>query len=72
VQGTDLVISRLRKAKSGGRFRGGCLSSDGGGLILHELERRNGLLPDLTSCFVDYRDQRYIEHGVQELLSQRI
>ena len=53
-------------------FGGGYLSSDGGGLILRELERHNGLLRDLSGCFVDYRDQRYIEHSVQELLSQRI
>lgn len=53
-------------------FGGGYLSSDGGGLILRELERHNGLLGDLSGCFVDYRDQRYIEHSVQELLSQRI
>jgi hypothetical protein len=53
-------------------FGGGYPSSDGGGLILRELERHNGLLRDLSGCFVDYRDQRYIEHSVQELLSQRI
>ena len=53
-------------------FGGGYLSGDGGGLILRELERHNGLLEDLSGCFVDYRDQRYVEHSVQELLSQRI
>jgi hypothetical protein len=53
-------------------FGGGYLSSDGGGLILRELERHSGLLRDFSGCFVDYRDQRYIEHSVQELVSQRI
>jgi hypothetical protein len=53
-------------------FGGGYLSSDGGGLILRELERHSGLLGDFAGCFVDYRDQRYIEHSVQELVSQRI
>jgi hypothetical protein len=53
-------------------FGGGYLSSDGGGLILRELERHSGLLRDFAGCFVDYRDQRYIEHSVQELVSQRI
>ena len=53
-------------------FGGGYLSSDGGGLILRELERRSGLLRDFSGCFVDYRDQRYIEHSVQELVSQAI
>ena len=53
-------------------FGGGYLSSDGGGLILREFERHDGLLRDLAGCFVDYRNPCYIEHSVQELLSQRI
>ena len=53
-------------------FGGGYLSSDGGGLILRELERHSGLIRDFAGCFVDYRDQRYIEHSVQELVSQRL
>jgi hypothetical protein len=53
-------------------FGGGYLSSDGGGLILRELERHSGLLRDLRDCFIDYRHPCYIEHSVQELLSQRI
>src|ERR1700738_4918248 len=53
-------------------FGGGYLSSDGGGLILRELERHSGLLRDFAGCFIDYRDQRYVEHSVQELVSQRI
>src|ERR1700686_3497202 len=53
-------------------FGGGYLSSDGGGLILRELERHSGLLRDFAGCFLDYRDQRYIEHSVQELVSQRL
>jgi len=53
-------------------FGGGYLSSDGGSLILRELERHGGLLRDFSACFVDYRNQRYVEHSVQELLSQRV
>jgi len=37
-----------------------------------EPERHNGLSRDISGCFVDYRDQSYIEHNVQELLGQRI
>jgi hypothetical protein len=53
-------------------FGGGYLWSDGGGLLLREFERHDGLLRDLAGCFVDYRHPCYIEHTVQELLSQRI
>jgi len=39
---------------------------------LREFEHHSGLLRDLAGCFVDYRNPLYIEHSVQELLSQRI
>ena len=66
------LFQELGKRKVEVDFGGGYLSSDGGGLILRELERHSGLLRDLTGCFVDYRDPGYIEHSVQELLSQRL
>jgi hypothetical protein len=53
-------------------FGGGYLSSDGGALILREVERQDGLLKDFARCFNDYRDPRYVEHSVVELLTQRI
>jgi hypothetical protein len=53
-------------------FGGGYLSSDGGAIILRELELHQGLIKALAGCFVDYRDARYVEHQVEELLSQRI
>ena len=54
-------------------FDGGYLSSDGSGsLLLRELERRTGIIGSLAGCFTDYRDPKRIEHGVEELLRQRI
>jgi hypothetical protein len=53
-------------------FGGGYLSSDGGAIILREFELQQGLIKALAGCFVDYRDARYVEHQVEELLSQRI
>jgi hypothetical protein len=53
-------------------FGGGYLSSDGGALILREVEHHDGLLKDFARCFNDYRDPRYVEHSVAELLTQRI
>jgi hypothetical protein len=38
---------------------------------LRELERHSGLLREFPNCFVDHRDQRFVEHSVQELVSQR-
>jgi Transposase DDE domain group 1 len=53
-------------------FGGGHLSSDGGAVILRELEARTGLIKALASCFVDHRDPRYVEHSVESLVAQRL
>jgi hypothetical protein len=54
------------------RFDGGQLSSDGGGLLLREVERRTGILRQFASCFQDQRDPLYVQHSVRELISQRV
>src|SRR5260370_2663232 len=66
------LFQDLGKRKVEVDFGGGYLSSDGGALILRELEGHSGLVRDFAGCFVDHRDQRYVEHTVQELVSQRI
>jgi len=53
-------------------FTGEQISSDGGLLLLREVERQLGLLKDISSCITDTRDQRYIDHTVNEMLTQRV
>jgi Transposase DDE domain group 1 len=53
-------------------FEGGKITSDGGGLLLRELESKRGLLGQFAACFVDYRDPELIEHTVEELVKQRV
>ena len=54
------------------QFDGGTISSDGGGLLLREVERLTGILRQFSECFVDHRDPDLIEHTVEELAAQRI
>jgi len=54
------------------RFDGGKISSDGGGVLLGEVDRRLGLLDRLAGCFEDRRDPERIEHRVAELVKQRV
>ena len=54
------------------RFDGGQLSSDGGGLLLREVDRRTGLLTEFVACFRDYRDPSLIEHALDTLIRQRV
>ena len=52
-------------------FDGGHISSDGGALLLRELDLRLGVTQRLSECFSDHRDPRFVEHSVLELLRQR-
>ena len=54
------------------RFDGGNITSDGGGLLLGEVERRTGILRQFAGCFTDHREVEQIEHTVRELVSQRV
>jgi hypothetical protein len=53
-------------------FDGGTLSSDGGLLLLRDLDRSMGLTRHLAGCFVDRRNPDMISHSVQTLVSQRV
>ncbi len=54
------------------RFDGGAITSDAGGLLLRETDRRIDLLRRFAACFEDRRDPERIEHRVGELVSQRV
>jgi hypothetical protein len=54
------------------RFDGGRVTSDGGGILLREIEERFGLVEKFASCFTDHRDPEKIEHPLVDLLKQRL
>jgi len=54
------------------RFDGGTITTDGGGLLLRETDRRLNLLPRLAECFLDARNPVFVEHSVEQLVSQRV
>ena len=55
-----------------GRFDGSRLTTDGGGLLLRQADRKIGLLKRLAACFTDTRQPERIEHGLREMLAQRV
>ena len=48
------------------------MSSDGGGLLLREVDKRIGMTERLAGCFVDHRNPSSVEHDVRTLLAQRV
>ena len=59
-----------RRVEAG--FTAGRVSSDGGALLLREVEGKINLLGRLAGCFTDGRKQELVEHPLSEMLSQRI
>jgi hypothetical protein len=55
-----------------GRFDGGQITSDGGGLLLRETEQATGIIDQFAACFTDHRNPDLIEHSVEDLIAQRI
>src|SRR5215472_12791704 len=54
------------------RFSERQLSTEGGGLLLRETDRKIGLLSRVRKCLSDYRHPACMEHGLGELRAQRI
>jgi len=53
-------------------FGGGQVSSDGGALLLGEINRATGIIESFAKCFTDHRDEERIEHSVLHLIGQRV
>jgi len=54
------------------QFDDGAITSEGGGLLLREVEKRIGIVRQFAACFRDYRNPDLIEHTVEELVAQRV
>ena len=65
---TQLAFQSFGRRRVTGRFDGGRLTSDAGGLLLREVEQRLNVLSRLAGCFTDYRQAGMVEHPVESLL----
>lgn len=62
----------LGRRKVTGRFDGGDISSDGGSLLLREVEKHTHIIEQFAQCFIDHRDQTFVEHPLRDLIAQRV
>ncbi|MBI3302051.1 MAG: IS1380 family transposase [Deltaproteobacteria bacterium] len=67
-----LLFDDLGSRRVQADFSGGHLSSDGGVLLLRQVNNGLGLTRRLAGCFYDLRKQELVDHAVQELLDQRL
>jgi hypothetical protein len=55
-----------------GRFDGGSMTSDGGVMLLGQVDRKLGLMDAAARCIADPRDPALIKHRVVDMLRQRV
>ena len=68
----QLQFAPCKRRQIVAEFSGGDVSSDGGVLLLRQLERRLRLLERAASTLTDPRDPERITHSVTDMLKQRV
>lgn len=68
----EFAFHPLGRRKVAAEFSGGQLASDGGGLLLREVEAKTGIIQQFARCFADHRDPRFITHDLDDLIAQRV
>ncbi len=53
-------------------FDAGTMTSDAGGLLLRETDRRLNLLARFAECFLDGRNAQRVRHSVEAMVAQRV
>ena len=69
---TSFTFANHSRRQVVARFDGGAITSDGGGVLLRQLEQRTGIVRKFAGCFRDNRQPAQIEHSVRELVAQRV
>jgi hypothetical protein len=67
-----LEFASLRSRKIEASFSGGAITSDGGILLLREVEKKIKLLDKVAKVIPDLRDQSKITHSIKSMLQQRV
>ncbi len=69
---TESIHFQIRFTGSTGPIRRRRHQHGCGRLAATEAEKRTGILKQLAGCFQDHRDPRFVEHGIEQLVSQRV
>ena len=57
----SLQFHPLVRREVRGQFDGGAITTDAGGLLLREVEKRTGIIAQFAACFRDHGDPARIE-----------
>lgn len=68
----ELDFGRLGRRVIEANFEGGALSSDGGLMLVRQVDRRIGLSAAVAAALSDPRDPERIRHPLRDLIAQRL
>jgi len=68
----EMGFGRLGRRKIEANFAGGSLSSDGGLMLLRQVDRKIGLSDAVATALHDPRNQELITHELRDLVAQRL
>lgn len=69
---SEMTFGRLGRRVIEANFRGGALSSDGGMMLVRQVDRRIGLSAAVAAVIRDPRDPDRITHPLRDLVAQRL
>jgi hypothetical protein len=72
VLSEPLLFNSLASRQVVTDFSAGHVSSDGGMLLLRQIDEGLGISRSLAGCFCDHRNPLFTEHSVRELVAQRL
>jgi hypothetical protein len=72
VDAGSIEFGRLGRRVVAARFDGGSMTSDGGVMLLGQVDRKLGLLDAASRCIADPRSPLPIKHAVRDMLRQRV
>src|SRR6266403_1039915 len=67
-----LLFNNLASRQVVADFTAGHVSTDGGMLLLRQIDEGLGISRSLAGCFGDHRNPLFTEHSVRELVAQRL
>lgn len=68
----QLAFPQVGRRQLLARFDGGTITSNAGALLLRAVEACTRVCRRAARCFDDHRDSRWVEHTVEQLVTQRV
>jgi hypothetical protein len=72
IKKTSMLFRKFKNKLVEVDFNGGHISSNGGAVLLREIDKKLNLTDEVTTCLIDPRDPKKITHSISDMLKQRV